>query len=349
MRTKKEKQKNFKIIIIIFFIIFILNSFDSMANKNRFGELTEIHDPKMRGKDNIWVRPHPGPFVWSLMEPEQNKFFWKDADEYVKNAQESNQNILATIWPYATWDQIICNKKKKVKSPFGKHFPKRLNKPCSMDNYLNFVTKLVDRYDGDGINDMPNLSIKINHWEIMNEPEFRMFFNGSSDEFIEIFKKTSNLIKKIQPNSKILMAGAAGMHKESKSYWDRVLPEIKNHFDIANIHHIVGPNGKCERDFWVSEFKQLLNNHQINKPIWVTEAMPGKCNAIKTYVNAFANGAEVIFDVGINAPGPKMKKKERKKLEDFIKNFNYFESIKVTKNSSAEFTFSNNIIKKIQY
>ena len=37
------------------------------------GELTEIFDPKMRGKDNIWVRPHPGPFVWSQIEPEEGQ------------------------------------------------------------------------------------------------------------------------------------------------------------------------------------------------------------------------------------------------------------------------------------
>ena len=31
----------------------------------RFGELTEMRDERMRGKDNQWVRPHPGPFVWN--------------------------------------------------------------------------------------------------------------------------------------------------------------------------------------------------------------------------------------------------------------------------------------------
>ena len=100
--------------LIIFFILINIKS--SFAIESRFGELTEIFDPKMRGKDNQWVRPHPGPFIWSNIEPKQGKFYWDDADEYVKYAQEHNQEILATIWPYAKWDQKICNKKKKTKS-----------------------------------------------------------------------------------------------------------------------------------------------------------------------------------------------------------------------------------------
>ena len=39
-----------------------------------------MFDPKMRGQDNQWVRPHPGPFVWSMIEPKENDYFWNDAD-----------------------------------------------------------------------------------------------------------------------------------------------------------------------------------------------------------------------------------------------------------------------------
>ncbi len=56
-----------------------------------------------------------------------------------------------------------------------------------MEDYKTFLLNLVDRYDGDGNNDMPGLNKPIIHWEIMNEPEFKMFFKGTEDEFIEIF------------------------------------------------------------------------------------------------------------------------------------------------------------------
>ena len=139
-------MKKFLLILILVFCWCNLGFAES-----RFGELTEIRDERMRGKDNQWVRPHPGPFVWNKIERKQGNFFWKEADEYVVYAQNHNQTILATIWPYANWEQKTC-KRKKAKSPFGKNFTKYLSKPCSMENYRTFLLALVDRYDGDGNN-----------------------------------------------------------------------------------------------------------------------------------------------------------------------------------------------------
>ena len=211
---------------LFFFIIFLILFSNSSFSKSRFGELTEIRDEKMRGKEGQWVRPHPGPFIWNHIEKEKGNFNWEDTDKYVLYAQEHNQIILATIWPHANWEQKSC-KRKKARSPFGKKFTKYLSKPCSMDDYKNFLLKLVDRYDGDGSNDMPGLTKPIKYWDIMNEPEFKMFFKGSKEDFIEIFNFSSKVIKEKQPEAVIVMAGAAGMFPENKKYWKSVLPKIK--------------------------------------------------------------------------------------------------------------------------
>ena len=297
-----------------------------------------MRDEKMRGKDGQWVRPHPGPFIWNQIEKEKGKFTWEKADKYVVYAQEHNQTILATIWPHANWEQKTC-KRKKAKSPFGKRFTKYLSKPCSMDDYKNFLIKLVDRYDGDGSNDMPGLIKPIKYWDIMNEPEFKMFFKGSKEDFVETFNFSSKVIKEKQADAVIVMAGAAGMFPENKSYWKSVLPKIKDHFDIANIHHISGPEGQCDKELWVDEFATLLKSVDIDKPIWLTEAMT--CGPpVKAWVNAFLNGAEIIFDVGVNAPGRKMSKKGRKKLNEFIADYDGFTSIKSISKKQVEFTYS---------
>ena len=336
-------MKKFLLSIIITFFV----STDILVAESRFGELTSLRKEGMSGKNNQWVRPHPGPFVWNRIEREQGNFRWDRADEYVIYAQDHNQKIIATIWPYANWEQVSC-KRKKGKNPFGKKFAKYISKPCSMDNYKKFLLALVDRYDGDGNNDMPGLTKPITHWEVMNEPEFKMFFKGTSKEFVEIFIFSSKIIKEKQKGSTIIMAGAASMFPESEKFWKKVLPEIKDHFDIANIHHITGPGGECDKDFWVGEFSKLLKSKKINKPIWVTEAMT--CGSpVKAYVNAFTKGAEVIIDVGIHAPGPKMSKKNRKKLNQFINDVDGFKSVKLIDKKKAEFLFENGSIKIIEF
>tara|TARA_B100001057_G_C22727189_1_gene902203 strand:+ start:252 stop:1262 length:1011 start_codon:yes stop_codon:yes gene_type:complete len=334
---------------LIFIILLALLIFTNILKaESRFGDLTELRDKRMRGKDNQWVRPHPGPFVWNKIEKEQGIFSWDKADEYVTYAQNHNQNTIATIWPYSNWEQKSC-KRKKGRSPFGKRFTKYLSKPCSMKNYEIFLSTLVDRYDGDGVNDMPGLTKPIIYWEIMNEPEFKMFFNGTEDEFVEIFNYSSKLIKSKQQDAIIIMAGAAGMFPESKKFWKSALPKIKDHFDIANMHHITPPDGKCDKDFWVSEFSELLKSLNINKPIWVTEAMTGVCKVVPAYINTFVSGAELIIDVGVNAPGMKMSKGSRKKLNNFIKEVDGFKTVKLISKKKAQFVLKDGSTKVIDF
>ena len=52
----------------LIFILFCIFSINFTYAESRFGELTEMFDERMRGKDNQWVRPHPGPFVWNIIE-----------------------------------------------------------------------------------------------------------------------------------------------------------------------------------------------------------------------------------------------------------------------------------------
>ena len=334
--------------LLFFFLFSLFISTNILNAESRFGDLTELRDDRMRGKENQWVRPHPGPFVWNNIEKEKGIFSWDKADEYVTYAQNYNQTTIATIWPYANWEQKSC-KRKKGRSPFGKRFAKYLSKPCSMENYKIFLSALVDRYDGDGANDMPGLTKPIIYWEVMNEPEFKMFFKGTEDEFVEIFNFSSKLIKSKQKDAVIIMAGAAGMFPESKKFWKSALPKIKDHFDIANMHHITPPDGKCDKDFWVGEFSELLQSLNIDKPIWVTEAMIGKCKVISAYVNTFVSGAEVIIDVGVNAPGMKMSKGSRKKLNNFIKEVDNFKSVKLISKKKAEFIMKDGSKKIIDF
>ena len=57
-----------KLLVILFYFLFSINFVNA---DSRFGELTEIRDERMRGKEGQWVRPHPGPFIWNHIEKEK--------------------------------------------------------------------------------------------------------------------------------------------------------------------------------------------------------------------------------------------------------------------------------------
>ena len=62
-----------------------------------------------------------------------------------------------------------------------------------------------------------------------------------------------------------------------------------------------------------------------------------------------ALGAEIIIDVGVNAPGAKMSKKSRKKLNEFIAEYDGFTSIKSLSKNQVEFLYEDGSSKTLDY
>ena len=77
--------------------------------------------------------------------------------------------------------------------------------------------------------------------------------------------------------------------------------------------------------------------------------MIGKCKVLSSWVNAFVNCAEVIIDVGVNAPGMKMSKKSKSKLDKLISDVDGFQSVKLLNKKKAEFLFKDGSTKIIEF
>jgi len=278
------------------------------------GGVNEIFSLPRLGSE--WVRPHPGPFSWQWIEPEKGMFDWDSTDKWVKAAQKSNISILGTIWPYADWDQLSCHSSSCEVSlddefhPESFAFPKLSQKyfyipkyrcvPCNFDDYKNFLTKLVERYDGDGTDDMPGLTKPVLYWEILNEPEMDSktltFFKGSKEEYVQILQASYEAIKAACPDCMVLHGGAAGINHTTLEYWEDIFDlGGGNYFDIANIHFIGSWDAATLN---VKDFKALLDKKGINKPIWITEAQfPSKSEVVSCITGAMDAGASKIFAV----------------------------------------------------
>lgn len=237
-------------------------------------------------------------FQWGLIEKSPGKLDFTETDRYVYATQTHGLRILANIQPFAGWDHS------------GK------GKPRDMTAYRNFVRKLVERYDGDGVDDLSGLVIPIKHWEVLNEPEFQqeplVFFQGTPADYLEILKATYEEVKRADSQALVIQGGMAGMGEASTSFWQAVLDlGGGSYFDIANIHSI----GHGEH-LNIPTFKQFLaKNSMENKPIWVTEVQfqqarqtegytaPDFAKTLaRSYIFALANGAEKLFYVNIKMP-----------------------------------------------
>src|SRR3989338_5396554 len=253
-----------------------------------------------------WARPHSGPFAWGWIEPEKGEFDFVLVDEWIEKAQENNVAILATIWPYAERDQKQCHSSRcEVASedqfyPWGEigGIPKSRCAPCNLEDYKSFLSKLVERYNGNGINDMPNLLIPIRYYEILNEPEMKesdlTFYKGTEEEYVQILKLSNEAIKSACQECKIVQGGAAGIRYDMLSYWRKIFDlGGADYFDIANIHYI---NSGDLNTLNVKDFKKLMQEKNIDKPIWVTEAEYNSESQVEASVDGALNaGASKIF------------------------------------------------------
>ncbi len=280
----------------------------------------EMNEAKKLGAG--WIRPHPGPFIWGGMQKsEGGKIDFSETDNLVDEASDNDIQILATIWPYAVWDQrnrTDYNNCRVSGSEFVNEFGWYRCNPNDWEAYEKWVTAFVERYDGDGVDDMPGLKQPIKYWEVFNEPDLQppseepaglQFYIGEPKDYVDLLYATSLTIKKIDPSAQVLIAGAAGGDYQFLDFYREVFERMSidsrypyiDVFDIANVHCI--SSGDIE-SFNVQPYKELLDKNGLgNKPIWVTEAeafISSDPAAVVTQTKlstlaAFNSGAEKIF------------------------------------------------------
>ena len=332
------------IIIPIFILIILAGLFVVSKNKKiqtdgKFGFLrnvSDINQEKIEETGATWLRPNFGYFVWGVMQKDENASIdFSKTDEVIYNAQKHGLHLLITLFPFADWDQKTSGERCKV-SANDEMLPRKKRdfeteglpyyrcNPYNWMAYEKWLTAVVERYDGDGKEDMPGLETPIHYYEIGNEPDLTkdprseggmVFYLDSPEHYAELLQKSYTTIKTADNKTQVLIAGAAGVQPEFQKFWERVFstPKIADFFDIANIHCISAPNQDREdsvsisaNDLNVSSYQKLLSNYKIIKPIWVTEAENIQGNDVQDNVkrldasvaNALKNGAEKIFFTG---------------------------------------------------
>ena len=330
-------QKWFKVLIIILILLvlggagyFVWTKYYVKEKKETTVETKQIlrldsqkettHLSKVANTKGVyWVRAFD--MFWNDIEPQKGQFNWSIQDERMKEFTEQEIYPLVIVKPFANWDQNTCHPDSLYEAEA--HGPMigekiKVGKPCDMTAYAQFLEKAVERYDGDGKDDMPGLEIPIKYWEIMNEPSMQggvtggvgeelKFFKGTSDEYLEILKTSYQTIKKADSRALVLHAGMAGMQQNFQSFWEPIFDQGGgNYFDIANIHTINTDENR--HDLYIIKFKKFLDQYGIgDKPIWITEVQYGELTKkpedlksfevlmAKSTILALAQGADKLF------------------------------------------------------
>jgi len=172
---------------------------------------------------------------WAKIEkspPRKGKhnYDWSTLDDGVKKWQYFGVHAAMTLFSHNKWATATPSGKENVylKGPLKmlKNVADYLPKPEHMQDYRDYITALVERYDGDGVADMPGLRFPILHYQFGNEYNNEAFWAGSVEEF-KIYQKESYLAaKKANPKVKILLSGV-NFEDFSGFYSEKMEPETK--------------------------------------------------------------------------------------------------------------------------
>lgn len=199
--------------------------------------------------------------------------------------------------------------------------------PDDIGAYEAYVRRVVERYDGDGVDDMPGLLAPVRYFEIDNEPDVK--FNdpprGARREFVpgtfcppaeyaQVVLASARAIRAASPEAKVVAIGLFRPHADSGEAYLRELvavPGLSQAVDIVSQHTYQSePDGRRMAE-GLDATRALLPD----KPIWITEtsaALGGGVDeeeqarlvAVLTGVAA-VHGAERLFWHTLADPPPR--------------------------------------------
>jgi len=145
--------------------------------------------------------------AWGAIEHSPPKggihhYNWQHLDEIIREYQDNGFRVQLIVKSANSW---ACKSFTSDSEKF------RLSSPPKdqyWDDYYSFIYHLVERYDGDGKDDMPGLKMPVLEYEIESEAHNTEFFwDGTVEEYKRLLKTAYKAAKRANPNAKIILSG----------------------------------------------------------------------------------------------------------------------------------------------
>jgi len=196
-----------KKLLLIFFVITLLGPVRAHAEKHPFG----LHGLgfQMKYIEELGVsQVRVAGLAWGLLEPEKNKYDFARIDKRLGMLQDTDvELIVATIRSISLWGG-----NKTSQRGFKRSDPTTANSgfPSDIEAWKKFIRVVVERYDGDGKDDMPGLRVPVKYWQI--EGEWMWQWKDTKENYVKFLKITYETIKEADPGATVIAGALTGVH-----------------------------------------------------------------------------------------------------------------------------------------
>ncbi|MDO9395175.1 MAG: FlgD immunoglobulin-like domain containing protein [Herbiconiux sp.] len=204
-------------------------------------------------------------FEWNRVEPRNGYFDWAKFDQAVAVARARNVEIVGKLVYTADW---ASSAPAGTASAQARYYP-----PKSMADWEDYVAQTVARYKD---------SVKV--WEVWNEPNLDLYWKPSPDAagYAGMLKATYATIKRLSPDSTVLMGGLAGGFSEG--FVNALISNgAGNSFDGIAMHmYVTGAPEPSIIDTWMNAAETYMARKLPGRSLWVTEMGWSTCASCAT-------------------------------------------------------------------
>lgn len=215
-----------------------------------------------------WARPHNNHWNWHLMETVKGQFDFSRTDADIAGTIANGVKLLPVLGLAPEWASVPPDNAADFK---GGENEWKMNswkynwRPGNLEDYRNYVTKLVERYKG-----------KVQYWEHYNEPDWHLpntagfAYGGTTEQFVEQMKVNYETIKKIDPNAKLVFPGIA-CHANADPNFVRDVIRLGGlkYCDVVGMHSYGG------YPFFAAQI-ELFRKAGYTGEIWQTEKLTSR-------------------------------------------------------------------------
>jgi glycosyltransferase involved in cell wall biosynthesis len=197
--------------------------------------------------------------VWDIIEPERGVFDWTLSDAALNEARRNGMHMLINVISFNRWDQ-------------GRGRGRGCRKlPKDLAAYKAFLEKAVRRYPF------------VDAWQIENEPDRRISWADTPENFAELLCTAYPVIKGANPDALVVAGGASRPLALSEEFWSRFFTRLQGLstagnrcFDVFDCHWFLHLHPTMETFGQFTEYirdiqRRLAAAGYQDTPIWMTE------------------------------------------------------------------------------
>jgi len=191
-------------------------------------------------------------FGWDAIEADKDKYEWLFWDDFVKMAVE---DYGLTLIPYICY-MPKWNSRGAADTLYFWNYP-----PVDAEEFGEFMKAIVTRYKK-----------WIKTWELWNEPDIWIYWQGTPEEFANMITIGANAVKQSDPEAKVVLGGVAYSEKfVEKLFKDYGLSPFVDVVNMHNYYETWNAQPVENIDDHIFKMSDVIKNYGNNQPLWMAE------------------------------------------------------------------------------